>query len=573
MIRRASSPRERRLAAALSIVLVAAVLAVFAGVGGHEYLAYDDDEAITGNAGLSQGLSSDGVAWAFRTTLVANWIPVTVLSLLADQELHGLSARFVLIENVALHALATLLLFFAFRRLTGTLWRSAAVAAVFAIHPLHVESVAWAAMRKDVLSGVFFAATLLAYARAVERPSLLRHGWVSASLAAGLLSKPTLVTTPFVLLLLDFWPLGRLAGDDGRFDPKRGGRALLEKLPLFALAAASSIATLFAQRSAGAVVAANRLALGQRIANAIVASADYLATSVWPAGLAVFYPAEVDGWGISRVAISAAVLLAITALCIVERRRRPWLLVGWLWFLGMLVPTLGLVQVGSQARADRYTYLPLIGLSILPIWTLAEIASRRPTLRRPLAVTSLVALVALGSVAHRQVGYWRDGATLFARARDVTRDNALTRSFLAEALLAAGRHGEAADEMRAALRLRPDYLEMKNNLAWVLATNPEIPLADPGEPFRLAVGAVEATGGRNPQTLYTLARVFERDGRFAEAERTARRAANLARSLGAEAFALEIEAKADELRGRTPDPKSGARRSEPGAAQGGSSLP
>lgn len=554
----APSLRERRLPLWISLVLVASVFAVFGQVGDHAYLSYDDDEVITGAAALRQGLSWEGIRWAVTAVHVANWLPLSHGSLLLDQELHGLTPRYVLLENVALHALASVLLFRAFRRLTGSLWRSAAVAALFAIHPLHVESVAWAALRKDVLSGVFFALVLLAHARAVERPSLARHFWVSIALACGLLSKPTLVTVPFVLLLLDFWPLARLGDAAGRIDARRVGPLLVEKLPLFALAALSGLATWVAQRAGGTVVAVQQLPLGQRLGNAVVAYADYVVLSLWPSGLAAFYPVPLEGFDAARIAASAALVAALSALGFRERRRRPWLLVGWLWFLGMLVPTLGLVQVGSQARADRYTYLPLIGLSILPVWTLAELAGRRPALRTPVALASVAALAALGATAHRQVGFWRDGVTLFTRALAVTRENPLTRSYLAEALLQANRPAEAVLHMREALRQKPDYLEMKNNLAWVLATNPEIPLADPGEPFRLAVGAVEATGGRNPQALHTLALVFAREGRFAEAERTARRAAAVARALGAEASARELEVKAAEL-------GTAARRQGPGS--------
>ena len=539
---------SRRRALLLALGLVAAVVAVYAQVGDHAYLLYDDDEAITENAGLAQGLSLEGVAWAFRTTLVANWIPLTVLSLLADQELHGLSPRFVLLENVALHALATVVLFLAFRRMTGTLWRSAAVAAVFALHPLHVESVAWAAMRKDVVSGIFFALVLLAYAHATERPSVPRHGSVAAALALGLLSKPTLVATPFVLLLLDLWPLGRLGGADGSLEARRIGRAVLEKLPLFVLAAGACVMTMWTQAARGAVVAAQFLPPSQRAGNAVVAYADYVRTSVWPVDLAPLYPLAIGGLEPIRLLLSAVALLVVTVVCVRERRRRPWLLVGWLWFVGMLVPTIGLVQVGSQARADRYTYLPLIGLSILPVWSAAELAERGRAWRTSVAVASAAALAALAVTAHRQAGMWRDGVTLFSHTVAVTRDNALTRSYLGEALQVAGRSAEAAEQMRASLRLKPDYVEMMNNLAWLLATNPDVPPADPGEPLRLAKAAVDATGGRQPQALYTLALVLAREGRFPEAERTAYRAASWARALGAEPLALEIQARAAAFR-------------------------
>ena len=544
----APSLRERRLPLWISLALVAAVAAVFGQVADHAYLPYDDDEVITGAAALRQGLSWEGIRWAFTAVHVANWLPLPHLSLLADQELHGLSPRFVLLENVALHGLASVLLFHAFRRMTGATWRSGAVAALFAIHPLHVESVAWASLRKDVLSGVFLSLTLLAYVRATERPTLARHALVALSFCAGLLSKSTLVTLPLVLLLLDLWPLGRLTDGSGALSGRRVGRAVAEKLPLLALAAASSVATLLAQRVGGTVVSVQHLPFPQRLGNAVVAYADYLRTALWPADLAAFYPAPVEGFPLPRVLASAAVVLGITLACFLARRRRPWLLVGWLWFVGMLVPTIGLVQVGSQARADRYTYLPMIGLSILPVWAAGELAERRSSWRRPVAVASMTAMAALGVAAHRQVATWRDGVTLLSRALAVTPENPLTHSYLAEALLQQGRPAEAALHMRAALRQKPDYVEMMNNLAWLLATNPNVAPADPGEPFRLAVGAVEATGGRNPQVLYTLATVFAREGRFPEAERTALRAAGVARALGAGEMAAALETKAAAFR-------------------------
>lgn len=534
--------------------LLLAVAAVYAQVQGHAFLHFDDDEAITANVGLEQGLSLAGLGWAFRTLLVANWIPVTVLSLLLDQELHGLSPRAMLLENAALHALASVLLFHAFRRMTGALWRSAAVAAVFALHPLHVESVAWAALRKDVLSGVFFALSLVAYVRLVERSSVARHAALAVACALGLLSKPTLVTLPFVLLLLDLWPLGRLARADGSLDARALGRAALEKLPLFVLAAAAGIATTLAQRAAGAMVAAQSFPLADRVANAFVATFDYLRTSVWPSGLAPFYPAPVDGVPLASAVAAAAVTLAMTLLAFAQRRQRPWILVGWLWFLGMLLPTLGLVQVGSQARADRYTYLPLVGLSILPVWALGELAERRRALRPVVAAVGIAWIAALGIAAHRQTALWRDGVTLFQHTLRVTRENPLAYAHLSEELLAQERYAEAAESMRSALRLQPAYVEMKNNLAWILVTRPEVAPLDPGEPLRLAVAAVEATGGRSPAALQTLALAQARAGRFAEASRTAQRAAALARAMGDAAGAAMLDARAASLRDGRIDP-------------------
>ena len=544
-------PREAahaRLAFFIAAGLVIAVAAVYGQVWDHGFVRFDDHEAITGNAGLRLGLSQRGLRWAFETLLVANWIPLTVVSLLADQQLHGLAPRFVLIENVALHALATVLLFHAFRRMTGAVWRSAAVAAVFALHPLHVESVAWAAMRKDSLSGVFFVLALIAHVRFVERPSSARQAAVALCCAAGLLSKPTLVTLPFVLLLVDFWPLGRLSRPDGTFDAAALRRAATEKWPLFVLAALASAVSVRAQSAAGATVGVASLPLSYRMTNALTAYLDYLRTSLWPTGLAVFYPPPA-GMPPLGLAIAGFAALAIgSALAWRERRARPWILVGWLWFVGMLVPVIGLVQVGSQARADRYTYLPLIGLSILPVWAAGELAARRTRLRPLVAGAGAAALLALALVSARQVGFWRDGAVLLGRALAVTRDNPLVRANLAAALEEQGRLAEAAEQLRAALRLDPRLVPAMNNLAWMLVTNPSLPEATPDEALRLATRAVEESGGMNPHPLYTVSIALARRGRFAEATQAASRGATVARALGNEPLAREIDARAARYR-------------------------
>lgn len=523
--------------------LLVAVAAVYAQVNGHGFVRYDDAEAISANPGLRLGLSLRGLAWAFQTTLVANWIPLTVVSLLADSQLHGLEPRWMLLENAALHALASVLLFHVFWRMTGAVWKSAAVAAIFAVHPLHVESVAWAAMRKDSLSGVFFALALLAHVRFSERPGRGRQAAVAAACAAGLLSKPTLVTLPFVLLLIDYWPLGRLTAPGGGIDAARLRRAIAEKLPLFGLAALASVASVLAQSASGATVAAGAFPLDARAVNALASIADYLRTSVWPSGLAAFYPAPLGELPVTKAAAGLAVLAAVTALGALEHRRRPWLLVGWLWFLGMLVPVLGLVQVGSQARADRYMYLPLIGLSILPVWAAAELAHAKPRLRRAIAALAAVSIAALACVSLRQVGFWRDGVVLFERVLAVTRDNPVARAQLAASLEEQGRFDEAAEQLRAALRLEPGLVPAMNNLAWLLATHPTVPEAEPDESLRLAARAVDASGSLAPEPLLTLSVALARKGRFLEAAEAATRASALARAGGNEPLARTIDSR------------------------------
>jgi tetratricopeptide (TPR) repeat protein len=544
--------QHRVCLAALSIALVAAIAAVYWDVREHHFLPFDDDVAIAHNQGLERGLSAAGVAWAFQTTLVGNWIPVTVVSLLADQTLHGRDPGLVIAGNVALHALATVLLLWAFAALTQAPWLSAAVAAVFALHPLHVESVAWAAMRKDSLSGVFFAGSLLAYARFAERRSTGRGIAVAVLAAAGLLAKPTLVTLPCVLLLLDFWPLGRVRRADGSLDVSSLRAAAIEKLPIFALAAAASVAALITQHAEMATVSFDAFPLGARIGMAAVTYARYIASAIWPVDLAVFYPIPSAGVDLREVATSALLLLGISLVVLRERRRRPWLLTGWLAFLCVLVPTVGLVQVGSQARADRYMYLPLIGLSILPIWTLGEIASRWPRARLAAVALAVVAIGALGVQSRRQLRVWQNGITLFEHALRVTNDNHVSRTELSDALLEDGRVDEAAVQLRRAVELRGDFAALANNLAWLLLTHPNVEPADPEEALRLASRAVALTHGRSPQPLYTLALAQAREGRFDEAVETARRAETVARARGAMGLAREIAARAARFaRGRS----------------------
>jgi hypothetical protein len=304
------------------------------------------------------------------------------------------------------------LLFLALARMTGALGCSAFVAAVFAVHPLHVESVAWATERKDVLAGFFFSLTLLAYARFAERPDSKRsYALVLAALACALLSKPTAVTLPLVLLLLDFWPLGRLSW------AASARRVWLEKLPMLALALAAALVTLLVQRSGGGMEFADRvLPLGVRLWNALDSYGVYLAQTVWPAGLSVFYPHPVEGISQGRALVSGALLVAVTAGALALARRAPYLLVGWLWFLITLIPMIGIVQVGVQAHADRYMYLPLQGLSIALAWGAVDLLGRSPQRRRALAIAGAVAVGVLAIAAHRQVAIWRDSLTLFGRA-------------------------------------------------------------------------------------------------------------------------------------------------------------
>jgi len=433
----------------ISLLLAAVTAGVYAGVREHEFVDFDDLTVIVRNPDLRPESLGDAVTRAFSANLAGNWIPATVLSLQATSTLAGDAAAGFLLGNLALHALASVVLFLALARLTGAVWESAFVAAVFALHPLHVESVAWAAMRKDTLAGLGFALTLLTYAHYVERPNGVRYAAVSLALVLGLLAKPVVVTLPCVLLLLDAWPLGRL---------RRGAtrrRALVEKLPWFALAALTSVATWQAQAASGALVETELVPLGQRLANALDSLAIYVQKSFWPTQLAVFYPHPGDSLGAGRLASAAALVGAISLMALMFARTRTYLLVGWLWFVGMLVPVLGLVQVGNQARADRYTYLPLIGLAVAVTWGASAIVGRSRSGRAGLAMAGGIALVALAATSHAQLAHWRDSVALHARAVEVAPGSAASQQRLGEALLRTGNVEAATHRIERAVALSP----------------------------------------------------------------------------------------------------------------------
>lgn len=444
---------------AVGVLLVVATFAVYTDVAHHAYLNLDDDVYVTGNPWIREGLGWSTVRWAFTTVHEAYWIPLTWLSLALDCRLFGMSAGPALLENVALHAADAVLLYAALVTMTGAVGRSAFVAALFALHPLHVESVAWVSQRKDVLSTLFWMLTTLAWIRYARRPGLGRYLVVVVPFVLGLLAKPMLVTLPLTLLLLDVWPLARR---------DRGLLPLaLEKVPLLALSLAVSAVTLWTQHGAGAVPELATRSPGERIATALVNYGLYLGKLAWPTNLAVFYPLMPADTGLA--ASAALLLLATSALAVVVARRVPAVPVGWLWFLVTLVPVIGLVQVGGQQIADRYSYVPSIGIFVALAWGLPRLAD---AIRVPARVVTAVAgaVVALAALlTYRQVPYWRDSITLFTRAVAVTERNFFAHNNLGEALAAAGRRDEAAAHYAEAARLHPGYAPARNNAGIVLA--------------------------------------------------------------------------------------------------------
>jgi tetratricopeptide (TPR) repeat protein len=388
---------------------------------------------------------------------------------MADVSLFGVTPRGPHAVNVLLHAVNALLLLALLARLTGVFWRSALVAALFALHPLHVESVAWVSERKDVLSTLFWLLATAAYLRYVRRPGLLRYLPVAALLALGLMAKPMLVTLPFTLLLLDWWPLGRLGteAEQRGFAPASPSRLVLEKVPMLLLAAASSVVTYLAQAGGGAVVQGLVVAPWQRVANALVSYAGYLAKTIWPARLAALYPHPAIAGGVVpawQVAGSALLLAAVSLLAFRLRRSRPYLLWGWCWYLGTLVPVIGLVQVGAQAMADRYTYVPLIGILVAAVWWVDDLLEERRAVPWVAAVLGGAAVLACALASSRQVAHWRDSISLHRHAVEVTDRNWLALRALGDAYTGAGRYPEAIAAHRQAIEILPGLAEAWHGL-------------------------------------------------------------------------------------------------------------
>ena len=596
---RPSVPLAVRLVTLAALAL--ATVAAFAGVLRNGWVIFDDAAYVLDHPVVSRGLSLRGALLFLHEPHGANWVPLTALSHMLDVSLFGLSPAGHHAHSLLLHVLNALLVALVLSRMTGAWWRSALVAGLFALHPLRVESVAWIAERKDVLSALFFLLTLGAYALWVERPGRLRFGMVAAALALGLMSKPMLVTTPFLLVVLDVWPLGRLAPGRGASKPRapagpgpgasartRAPRRTLaglvaEKWPLFALAAAGALVAFLVQRQAGALAVSEWVPLGRRTSNALISCWRYVAMTLWPDRLAVFHPFPADP-GAGAALVAAAGLAGVTAAALAFARRLPWLATGWLWYPGMLVPVLGLVQTGSQAYADRFTYLPGIGLAIVIVWAGAGVFGRSRARRVTGAVAALAVLAACGLATARQVPVWRDTRTLFTRVLDVEGGNPLgarvahrmmgwellregrtreavphleaslglapgyedslrralaarpddveTRRELAATLARETRVEEAVREYGAILAQRPDDVDAINNIAWIRATHYQAAHRDGREAVRLAERARDLCPEPVAAVYSTLAAAYAEAGRFPDAVRAGTRAVELARTAG-----------------------------------------
>ncbi len=468
---------QHRLVLRLSLCLFATTFVVFSQVVRHDFLSYDDSGYVTENRIVSRGLSAAGWCWAWSTVHCSNWHPLTWLSHMLDCQLYGLTRPGGHhLTSLLLHSANVLLLFHVLRWLTRETWRPAFVAALFALHPLHVESVAWIAERKDVLSTFFGLLALGAYARYVESPRVGRYLLILFFFALSLLAKPMLVTFPCVLLLLDYWPLRRFpppqpspARREGPSSPFPlagegwGGGLLLEKLPLFVLAGASCVVTFLAQLR-DAVVPIDQLPFSGRVCNAVAAYVGYLEKTFWPVDLALFYPHRGTRMSAWQILAPALILLLLTVLAIGLRRRRPALLVGWLWYLGTLVPVIGLVQVGLQSMADRYTYFPLIGIFIALAWAIPSGLAARRAGRAVLAVTGLGVLAACSVLTWSQLRHWQNEGTVWKHTLDATRNNPLAHFSLGTYLYNHGQVDEAEEQLKRAITLAPRYDQALNNL-------------------------------------------------------------------------------------------------------------
>ena len=515
-----TSPKKRGVTAGICAVLAAITWLIFGQTLGHQFVTYDDPQYVYENAKVAAGLSLEGVSWAFTHTIGGNWHPLTTISHMLDCQLYGLKPAGHHFTNVLLHTIAVILLFLVLRQMAGTLWRSAFVAALFAVHPLHVESVAWISERKDVLSAVFFMLTLGAYIRYVHAPSLTSYALVLLLFALGLMSKPMLVTVPFVLLLLDYWPLGRITGPAFAKTMARQaatsshwsmvGRLITEKIPLFALSALSSVVTLVVQLHGARAI--DQLPFAWRLNNAAFSYVAYIWQMFWPARLAAFYPHPNDQLRLWQVLLAITFLIAVSLLAIRWVKERPYIFTGWFWYIGMLVPVIGLVQAGEQARSDRYTYLPQIGLYVLIAWGVTDLmmpimtrnrglqpvtTSRGPATHgsggtqargslgfakfprdnKSLGYKLFTAVIAVSIIitliwrAFVQTSYWKNSETLWNHTLAVTTDNDAAHNNLGYLFLQRGELDSAISHFETALEIRSRNAASHYNFGGALIEN------------------------------------------------------------------------------------------------------
>jgi tetratricopeptide (TPR) repeat protein len=640
-----SKLEAKKLVFLVYLVLAAAVVVCFWQVRNFDFINYDDNNYVYENQHVLTGLTGSNMVWAFTTGHTGYWHPLTWLSFMLDCQLFGPNPGLIHLVSLLLHVANTLLLFAVLKKMTASLWPSAFVAAAFALHPMHIESVAWIAERKDVLSTFFWILTLAAYVGYVRRRGLFRYLLAILLFAFGLMAKPMVVTLPFILLLLDYWPLNRFAPQiietaarpihkSVSASDRRAvlHRVIVEKIPFFALSAVLSVATFLVQWSMGIAPDINVLPLHSRVANAFLSYAKYICKMFWPQNLAIIYPLNADAIQFWPAVLCALLLIGISLFALYFGRKQKYLLVGWFWFVVTLIPVIGLIQSGAQALADRYTYIPYIGLFIMIAWGVPALVSRMPYRKIVLGLSAVIVLTALGICTRLQASYWNNSANLFTHAIEVTQNNYIAQNYLAhywraqgnialavehykeslqikpiyvsallglgcalgdqgnsnqaiayfqkalqlkpdsaeahdnlgvalrkqgkldeaiaqfeqavcikpdladcrnsfaKTLIMKGRLDDAIDQFRAAVRLKPDWYAPMNDLAWYIATHPEIKNRDVNEAIRLATRACELTNYKSPAIVGTLAAAYASAGRFPEAINTAKTALALARA-------------------------------------------
>lgn len=529
------------LQAVICLVLVAAIFGVYGQVRHFDFVNYDDPKYVYDNYYVPRGLTSETVRWALTAVHEATWQPMVWLSYMLEQELHGMDPGWYHLTNVLLHTANTLLLFLLLRSMTGALWQSSLVAALFALHPIHVESVAWITERKDVLSTLFFMLTLLSYARWVKSTGRRFYALTLFFFILGLMSKPMLVTLPFVLLLLDFWPLKRFKIQDSGF---KISSIILEKFPFFILTVASCVLTYYVQQKGGAIAPADEYPVGVRIANALVSYTLYMKKLLLPFDLAVLYPhpGKLSFWKPTAASV-LLILLSFPAAGAIKKR--PYLLMGWLWFLGTMVPVIGIIQIGAHALADRFAYIPFIGLYIILAWGISDIASHLTSYKKTTVSLSAIGLLMMMLLTRTTAGYWKDSITLFEHALKVNPENFVAHNCLGCALADQGRTDEALQHYTESLRIEPLYAEAHANIGIALAKKGMLDKAirhytaaleiDPGKPGpRNNLGAALNRAGRTDEAIeqfravlqidpeyvsahYNLGIAYAKKGRFADA--------------------------------------------------------
>jgi protein O-mannosyl-transferase len=567
---------ERGIVAGICVGLIALVWFVFGQTITFPFINFDDPEYVYEVPEINSGLSWHNVAWAFTHWPSTNWFPLKNISHMFEFQFYGSNPGLFHLTNVILHAIAVVLLFLVLRRMSGAVGRTAFVAAIFAIHPLRAESVVWIEERKDVLSGMFFMLTLAAYLWYTRKPSIVRYLTMSIVFAAGLLSKPMLVTTPFILLLLDYWPLNRshVSHVTRHTSHELSWRKLvIEKIPLFVIA--GILAFLSSRGIAPAHSTADQLSFLARLSNALVSYGVYIWQMIWPINLGVFYPYPPSGLPTWQPIVAAVILLAITIAVFVLRRSRPYLIVGWLWYLVMLAPVIGLIQINLQAHADRYTYLPQIGLYLMIAWGIADLLSSWRYRAQIASATAVVLILSFAFLARLQASYWRDSETLWNHTIAVTKNNYFAHASLADLLMRRGRVQEAIEHSEEALRIRPNDADAQNNLglamlqtgdtkgavehlekaleinpghmnaevnlAWILSTSPDDSLRNGARAVELAEDVIRRVGHPNAIALRTLAAAYAEVGLFSDAIAAAQEAIQIAKATGNQGLADDLE--------------------------------